>query len=413
MRSAVLDLASQPIRNYAQMPRAQTYSAANLSRFAVQSGRWSAYVTYSTVATATDGPPGTGIATYGRATVTGSAGVSRSALGFHLCENPEVAAPSLTNLVAIAAGEQYVVSTFFRSSAACTVRLTLRFASGAGTWLAGALNRTFDVTAASGEWVRLVLTGAAPAGAIGFASHVVAIETVPLGTTLDCTGLAQHRNTATDPGAYLDGDYPGWRWTGTAGASESVGYPYTLESIAGQPLAAITYPTLASGVLPLGAFDARTLYVVHDVIDTASVQAPLATVGSAVAVTAAGRFGIRTGAAAANTIETRVQHVGGAFQTVPILNVRTAGRHVSAAAVNDGVTTVTAMTDGVLPNAPTVRAVAAASGMETGSLRLPAATTSDAPVHALVYKGEHNVETQRRITAWLARQYGAPVPAGY
>ena len=40
-------------------------------------------------------------------------------------------------------------------------------------------------------------------------------------------------------GEYSDGDTPGWKWTGAPYASISVGWPYTLESIAGKPVAEI------------------------------------------------------------------------------------------------------------------------------------------------------------------------------
>lgn len=39
----------------------------------------------------------------------------------------------------------------------------------------------------------------------------------------------------TYTGEFSDGNTPGWQWTGTPGQSQSIGWPYTLESIAGKP----------------------------------------------------------------------------------------------------------------------------------------------------------------------------------
>jgi len=41
----------------------------------------------------------------------------------------------------------------------------------------------------------------------------------------------------TLPESFMESDTPGWRWTGTIYESQSVGYPYTLENIAGRPAA--------------------------------------------------------------------------------------------------------------------------------------------------------------------------------
>ena len=48
-----------------------------------------------------------------------------------------------------------------------------------------------------------------------------------------------------------------------------------------------------------------------------------------------------------------------------------------------------------------------------GSLSLAAADTHTAPIMTWLFLGEHSTETRKRVTAWLARKYGSPIPSGY
>lgn len=417
MRQAVIDLASQPIRNYAIVPRAQFFTATNLGRFGAQAGRWNAYMTWSAITGAIDGPPGTGITSYCRGLVSGLAGVSRTSLGFHLSENPEIGAPNLSNSVPVTAGETIIVSCLFRCSAAVTANFRIRFLAGAGVWVTGAsADRQINQAMVANTWTRLSQTIVVPAGAVAFASVVQASEVVPLNGTLDCTGLALYRGVSFDPG-YQDGDYPNWHWTGTTYNSESVGYPYTLESIVGKPLASLITATplatpIYSSPFTLAADQGRTLYAVYDVsADASAANAPMARIGASTGDLNIGSVMIRLASAGGTSIEGRFQPVTGTTLFANRGNTRTARRHAAVAYV-DPVSGRYGFQDSVSLLASGTAFVGELS--TASSLTLHAATTQgDAPVAAYAFAGEHDNVTRQRVLSWLARQYGAAVISGY
>lgn len=415
MRSTVVDLGSQPIRNLSSDPRATRYISVPNPNPAKSIGwlanRYPGNTSYTLITGATDGPPEGGIITYSRATTTTAA--TFGGLGHHLAENPEVGSPNAQYLVPVAGGEQMGLSVWVRTSIACQAVLRVRFAAGT-TWLAGSVGSAaqphITVNLAANTWTRVVLTKTVPATATGMGAFLVVNDVLASGVTIDGTGQMFTRGDA-HPTSYYDGNTPGWRWTGAANLSESVGYPYTLESIAGQPLASLSAAG-SSAPLGLDAYEGRTLYAVHDVIDTASNLATIATIGNT-SGSGTGRMTIRTGSTGGSTIELRTETIGGSVVFSNRSAVRTVGRHVTSGAINQGLTAPTVTVDGVGGSTPTLTP---GQGFYTGELCLlwlPMADASNVPIFAAAYRGEHDAETRKRITAWLARKYGAPIPAGY
>jgi hypothetical protein len=222
MRSAVIDLPSQPIRNELLDPRCTKWGFTAPVGPGPSNERWTAYTTYTLVTGATDGPPNLGIATYARATFTDA---TKAGLGIHLADNTEAAnSTNVARLIPVTAGQQVTVVVHVRSSvnsAALQFQLKNRFATGA-VWLNTAQSPIYQLVA--GVWQRLVLTLTPPAGATGLSVSAQFINAVGVaGATLDVT--AMQVVYGPDPGVHLDGGSPGWRWLGTAGASMSAGYP--------------------------------------------------------------------------------------------------------------------------------------------------------------------------------------------
>lgn len=305
-------------------------------------------------------------------------------------------------------GETVYASVFVRAELAGRqgqVRLSFRDISGTpiGTF-------SGPLTAIPvGAYGLLSFSSVVPAGAD---SAIALIDTSPV------TGLATigERIWMDDgmlvnggPTDYANGNYPGWRWDGVANRSESVGPPYKLDSIAGPPLATVSVPGTQSAATNLGPYEGRTLYVVHDTIDTVSENYSLAyvTVGGV----GEGGMIIRTRTAGSNFFETRAQNVGGSIQTPNVVGARTVGRHVTVGSLSDGATSVVTMIDGTLG---TPQPLTAANGqLANPVLGLGAVGPSDIPIYAIAYRGEHDATTKKRVTAWLARRYGSTIPAGY
>lgn len=218
MRSQIYNAASKPITNVVVDPRATVYNPAGGPGFG--NDRWNAYETFTLVTAATDGPPGTALATYARTTCT----VAMAGLGFDFGSNPEANGAPDSKWTPAVPGQAYTVSVWVRCSGAYAARVRLRFRSGAG-WLTGADYQT-NLTLTASQWQRLSVTGVAPAGATFAASYTIINDTMNPGDTFDATGLMIHTGSLMP--TYCDGNTPGWKWLGTPGASQSVGYPYGL-----------------------------------------------------------------------------------------------------------------------------------------------------------------------------------------
>jgi hypothetical protein len=218
------------------------------------------------------------------------------------------------------------------------------------------------------------------------------------------------------PAEVHDGNTPGWRWLGAAGAAESVGYPYTLESIAGRPYAtAGASPATGSTTVTTGApapLQGRTIYSVYQVADLAGSFPIVGQWAGAGGVTVEGSLRVQHYGTDNSNTGYRVDTTGATNQAGPTgTGMRTVGRHVSGLTVNDGLTQARHWVD----DATATRVLTPGTGMPwatTGSLS-SVGSASGVTLLTVAYDREHNDETMRRVMAWLARRYGAPVPAGY
>lgn len=399
-----VDLASQPVRNRAPDPRSTKWATTAPVGPGASNERWNNVTTYTLVTGATDGPPGLGITSYARATFTTG---TQGGLGFHLADNPEAGAPTPARMIPVTPGQRISLGIWVRS-AVTTAAFTLKYRWATGsTWVSGAVSPTSSVTA--GVWQLLPLTAIVPAGATHLsvaAQHGVAVA---VGTTLDVTGLMIIDDLL--PPTHVDGETPGWRWTGTVGASESVGYPYTLEGVAGAP--PIVLPGgagMTSTDLPgATATSGRTLYAVHSVdslVNTPSV----ARIGDPGGSSRRLRFSYAPGDGGDGSMVMFEPGGSAISATATIPGARSLGRHVVAMVLEDGAATATVNLDGGLDYSLAVPA----DKQSFVDLTVSAHHSVDSrTVHAVAYPKAHPLATRRQVTAWLARRYGGPVPAGY
>lgn len=218
------------------------------------------------------------------------------------------------------------------------------------------------------------------------------------------------------PAYYADGNTPGWKWLGTPGSSVSVGYPYTLESIVGQPFAVNTTPNTIASSRPgasIGSQDGRSLYTVYSLPDPASQAAEI----NAISVLGVGntnqaggmlfRTGINTG-----RLDSAVRPGNGNFFR-QIDGGRTQGVHIACLSVNDGISRMTLSVDGGDSLSTSIDPGGSMTNTASPTNLELISTGYTTGIAAYGFKGEHNDETRKRITAWLARKYGGPIPAGY
>lgn len=383
MRSAFVDLASQPVQNLALNPSAEndiTYWGRNQSQQVVMTD---------------GGAPGCGQA-YCRQTTTLTGDTTIQAGGF-------------VNSIPLQPGQIYTFSAWVRSNVAMPLRISLEIYDISHTRLSNF--RAPVVTLVPNVWTRLsYTTSAVDATAVtGTCTCYSSGYAWGSGDYLDVDGVMVTPGTALYP--YADGDTPGWKWTGAAGASTSVGYPYTLEAIAGVPAWSSTVPSGYPNVAPPpDPFSARTLYVVMDVLTTAdSWSAALMAASSTVSL---GSLRFQTSAPGDPKMGFRLDTPGGSTNVSPGLmsGVRTVGRHVGMVQVNSGITTMRGTYDG---NAILSTAAIPGNGLAGGDMLMTGSAGNELPVFGAQYFAYHDDVTAFRIMAWLARQYGAPIPAGY
>lgn len=252
------------------------------------------------------------------------------------------------------------------------------------------------------EWAWYRRTATAAADGISSNVFYLNFSNMPTGY-LDIAEVMVVSGEYTGP--YCDGDTPGWRWTGTAGNSSSIGYPYTLESIAGPPLAISTVLGSATPVT-IGAYAARTLYTAYELDGTMTGQY----------LTVAGFGGTATsGMIRVQTQNTGTSNVGGRFDTINgtsnqtiYRNIRTAGRHIAWATLNEG------LTEGRfnINTAAPVQTLAVTPGdgmINPVSVVLGAGASELKPLVVIAYATEHSAETRARVMAWLSRNYNVPL----
>lgn len=208
-------------------------------------------------------------------------------------------------------------------------------------------------------------------------------------------------------GEYCDGDTLNWRWTGASGQSESVGYPYTVESLASGFLAMRS--TAGDSTFSIGAFDGRTLYAVYDADGTLSgnftIVAMHGVVSSNLALT--GGTHIDASGTGVATMRSRTDTRNGALNHTLLQpgTGRAAGRHIGWSAVRDGLVYRSFAIDKADAHAGGALTTLG-EGMPDGILRLRTPADDITPIAAVAFKGEHDAATRARVLAWLANKYG-------
>lgn len=207
------------------------------------------------------------------------------------------------------------------------------------------------------------------------------------------------------------GSIPGWKWLGSPGASESVGYPYTLASIAGRPTEEFHTSAALSTALSdgFGILEDRTCYLVATVTGKmpGSNSDPFMQYGSVMTDVTPNTYltpRIEYGPGAADHF--RVRRTGGVGPSlagaVPV------GPNIYAFGLEAGL---------AWAETPAMARVVEATSMTDMRHRAlfiyGASPYAGAEKHLLIYRGMHNQSTRNRVYGWLARKYGAPIPAGY
>lgn len=221
----MVDAASQPIRNLNRNPK------LDLDATGFASGSVTGGATQSAARTADAGPSGRGFAWVKTVTGPSSAGSWSATIDF---AGTGGADPSAAGCVPVEPGKRYYFGFWMRTSFdAATVPLIAVWRNAAGTNITTPTIATLGLTAGRYTWC--VASAVAPAEAAWVRLSAQSSRQWFTGDTWSVTRVAASDQILS---VYCDGDTPGWRWLGTVGASPSVGYPYTLESIAGQPIAA-------------------------------------------------------------------------------------------------------------------------------------------------------------------------------
>ena len=406
MRSTFIDNAAQPIRNLSKYPQAT----------GVVGGGWGTYNSDGKVTLSSQflsgrfGP----VNTWLRATVTATNTPDANTVIY-------VINGSSTAGNAIIAGHTYAFLIYGRASWATNTRVSLEFYTAAGAFVSGASSTSTAHVAGAVEQRSIVFTAPANAAFVKVIFQRQGGTNPSVGDYLEASGVMITETSAVQ--IYADGDTPGWRWTGATNASESIGYPYLLESIAGKALGSVT----GSGVVTLtglNPYDGRTTYAIVDrllVVPNSNSPVFGQAVTPASTVPQSGTF--RTdGAASSANYGYRPQFAngggaGGAYLLAPTGNNPAAGtRNIICAAHSDGLATATALLNGQGLSQRTGLSVG--DGFTQGT-NLSAnngvisTTVYEQPVYVVQFKGEHSQETMKRVTAWLARRYGSTIPSGY
>lgn len=322
------------------------------------------------------------------------------------------------------ANEQLLIGIRLRASKPMTATLALGYGnatailSGGPTIAVTTTEQTFWHTAtvigaAIGESfnIRVGLAGAANGGLTGMNIDDWIEASEPIITE------------ARAPQVYMDGDTPNWHWLGTPGQSESVGYPYTLESIAGAPMADLAGDGV-QGAISGSALSGFTVYTVYDVsavnVNYHSIfalsqnplgQAPDWNNGALSYARRGGGDGttghIRVGTSAGNNQLGISSLPGGSTIATDTFTI---GRHIGVVTAPDGLASVTFMSD---TSVPVTRSINAGTGIVRGYLwakgsinDLGSPSSIQKAVRTLYYPVNHDTKTRGKIVAWLSWAYG-------
>lgn len=255
------------------------------------------------------------------------------------------------------------------------------------------------------QWVRV--EGAAPSsipvGAATFSVNIepyLSLSQLAIGMTIDAT-MAMF-----GPGVYCDGYMPGWRWLGSAGASASEGYPYTLEGVSGGAvdgrIAGVGGVDMPDRPDPLRGM---AFYTVYDVVNADGQYQEIGSMGHGSSV-AEGRFTIQSSAAGNPTMNPRVDFKGGeSNRTTSPPGSRAPGRHILSVRVPDGMQAMRARVDGGQSLYGHASGLNPGQGIAGTRLRAVAVASLD-PRDTVGIQREIDDLTDLAIHRWLANAHG-------
>lgn len=233
MRNSLRDLRAQPIRNWCAEPRPQTVGGPASDAFYRNSGSGASVTLVDGSCRITNTGEGVAVAL-------------RAGFGQRMPAKP---------------GDQVTMLVRARANSARTHQLQIRRDSTSTAVVAQHINLTPTWT-----WFRI--SGVLPETVVD-SVHMGILFSLGSWTQdawVDVSHVMWVRDAYT--GEYSDGNTPGWKWTGTAGRSESVGWPYTLESIAGKPAAIQEAAGTSSHIRP--SSEPVTLFAAYEVLETVS-----------------------------------------------------------------------------------------------------------------------------------------------
>lgn len=209
---------------------------------------------------------------------------------------------------------------------------------------------------------------------------------------------------------FSDGQMPGWKVNADG---TSVGYPYTLESVVGNPLIKImsgseTADQIVDAVTPQGAFDAFSLFTVWDTLNLDSAYVNVGYYGGF--STTDGRIQQRAGQAVNSTIiDTRSDFKDGLTNVVTGRSgSRVAGkRNIACVQLNQGLTDFRFTVAGFATSSRTNTAENIANGLPIRHLVLGRKSASDYPQAMFVLPYDISTTMRDEAFKWLGHAYGA------
>ena len=428
MRSVFIDVGSQPLRNLIQQP---TPTSANNSLWINTNAGPSGSITKSfdttfnaVLYTQTGNPTDSQFTC--RIGASGGAGLGSPA---RVVVTPgHIYAQTLEVMSDIADGRGFAID--WLDSAGSAVSSTRSGANATGS--------NFALPAST--WVTFTLIAVAPANAASATVNVVWLgasgTNAPQVRTLnsrlwvrkaqfvDITNRFPTKNFTKNadgsyPAAanayappYSDGTYPGWQWAGTATNSESVGYPYTLESIAGKPLyfaENIAQSAASVASVPSGDFTVASVQIGDSTARTNSaalwdVESSLGTQRGRRMLTLSSGYRSDTGKADGTGIVARSYTIDTTVTHTLVGRAHDAGTDW----VLDGVVQSVENQTGaqLISTAPNLSLYI---GTRDGGVSVGVITTYG----IAVWPKRLNDETSKRVAAWFARKYGTTIPSGY
>lgn len=240
------------------------------------------------------------------------------------------------------------------------------------------------------------------------------------------------------PEVHCDGNTPGWRWLGTVGLSPAIGWPYTLDSVAGKPMASIEGDGVQAAISGQ-PFDPFSVYWVYDAYTPAAEwtepfavlsQTNPASWGGAWATTGAMSYGRRNApdyTYAHSRLGTATAGTGNMNGINPTQLNETrgweSGRHVVAQTMTfPGGTDarLATMIDGKVDSVITYAGnagngigralIRARTPSASANLTTPTNTNALA-LRGLYYAANHDRTTRLAVARWLANKYGSPLAA--